>query len=564
MDSLVLHGLIRELAPRLAGTRILEARRVDRQRLVLDLSGGGSPALVVVAAKELTTLFVADRERANAAESNRGTGARRGRAAYDRGIRGADIASLSQIGWEPRAEFRFGRTQKTGLKTEGAFVIDLGRRPGLFRTEGPGRTPPRASSAPRTPPIELTGDTIRSWIGRETEVPIGRFLRTIDDKVAGSPSKTALDILDVLTNRAGGQAASDSARTVHEDILDEFARAMRDVASGEPSIVSPTVLWHRDASGRLRARLSPVQISPPTGEIRRFESFNEAALFMFTEFWKPIELERRRRVVVKTLSRDLRRKSRAVARVRAEIEESQDADEWRRNAELLLAREADVPRGRSRVTVLDVDNTTAIEILLDPALTPVQNAQVLFRRARKAARKIERAGARLSELQAEIERLRSRADNAALASDDQLARLETDLTPPKQKRRGRADALRGGRFRTYIVSGGWEVLVGKSSRDNDILTHRVARPSDLWFHARQAAGSHVVLRRAGRRDEPGKGAILEAAAIAAYHSRAGKSSSVAVCYAEKRYVRRPRGAKAGLATVTREKVVMVEPQLPEE
>ncbi len=91
----------------------------------------------------------------------------------------------------------------------------------------------------------------------------------------------------------------------------------------------------------------------------------------------------------------------------------------------------------------------------------------------------------------------------------------------------------------------------------------MARPDDLWFHARQVAGSHVVLRKSGHKAEPDKQAILEAAAIAAFHSKAGKSSKVSVCYTEKRHVRKARGGKPGLAVVAREKVVIVRPKLPE-
>jgi predicted ribosome quality control (RQC) complex YloA/Tae2 family protein len=72
----------------------------------------------------------------------------------------------------------------------------------------------------------------------------------------------------------------------------------------------------------------------------------------------------------------------------------------------------------------------------------------------------------------------------------------------------------------------------------------------------------VILRRRGGKAEPDRRAILEAAAIAAFHSKAGRSTKVAVCYTEKRHVRKPRGARPGLAVVSREKVVFVEPRLP--
>ncbi|MBD3349334.1 MAG: DUF814 domain-containing protein, partial [Candidatus Eisenbacteria bacterium] len=191
-----------------------------------------------------------------------------------------------------------------------------------------------------------------------------------------------------------------------------------------------------------------------------------------------------------------------------------------------------------------------------------RNAEALFNRARKAERKARRAPERRAELKSEAESLESTLAAIDEAPRSGLREFENAFRPP---RRGgaSADSADRVRFRTYLVSGGWKVLVGKSNRDNDLLTHGVARPRDLWFHVRQAPGSHVVLRKHGQKSEPDRRAIMEAAAIAAFHSKARGSSAVPVTYTERRYVRKPRGAKPGLAVVTNEKVVFVEPGLPE-
>ena len=116
--------------------------------------------------------------------------------------------------------------------------------------------------------------------------------------------------------------------------------------------------------------------------------------------------------------------------------------------------------------------------------------------------------------------------------------------------------------RRFEIADGWIVLVGRSNQENDTLTHKLARPQDLWFHARGVAGSHVVLQRAGRKDNPSRNALEAAAAIAAYYSKARTSSLAPVIYTEKRYVRKPRKAPPGLAVCLREKVLMVPPGLP--
>jgi predicted ribosome quality control (RQC) complex YloA/Tae2 family protein len=108
------------------------------------------------------------------------------------------------------------------------------------------------------------------------------------------------------------------------------------------------------------------------------------------------------------------------------------------------------------------------------------------------------------------------------------------------------------------------VLVGRSNAENDWLTHRHARPEDLWFHAHGVPGSHVVLRREGRKSNPSARTLEEAAAIAAFYSKARHSSKTPVIYTLRKHVRKPRGARPGLAVCEREKMIMVRPKDPAE
>jgi predicted ribosome quality control (RQC) complex YloA/Tae2 family protein len=112
------------------------------------------------------------------------------------------------------------------------------------------------------------------------------------------------------------------------------------------------------------------------------------------------------------------------------------------------------------------------------------------------------------------------------------------------------------------VEGGFEVWAGKSSDENDELTLRHARPEDLWFHARGAPGSHVILKVASASGTPGKRARLQAAAIAAYYSKMRTARLVPVAVTKRKYVHKPKGAKAGSVVLQREEVLIVEPGLP--
>ena len=105
--------------------------------------------------------------------------------------------------------------------------------------------------------------------------------------------------------------------------------------------------------------------------------------------------------------------------------------------------------------------------------------------------------------------------------------------------------------------------VGKNSENNDLLTMKYSKPSDLWFHARGSSGSHVILRIGTGKGEPSRKALEETAAIAAFYSKMKTAKHVPVAVTERKYVRKPRGAPAGTVTIEREKLLFVNPQLPE-
>ncbi|QTA82214.1 RNA binding domain-containing protein, DUF814 [Desulfonema limicola] len=117
------------------------------------------------------------------------------------------------------------------------------------------------------------------------------------------------------------------------------------------------------------------------------------------------------------------------------------------------------------------------------------------------------------------------------------------------------------RLYEYELAGGWQVLAGKTDEDNDRLSIKLARPDDWWFHIRGMPGSHVVLR-AKSDENPDKDTIKQAAAIAAYHSKAKNGGVSAVSCTQARYVTKPRGARPGSVHIRKESIIKVRPGLP--
>lgn len=114
----------------------------------------------------------------------------------------------------------------------------------------------------------------------------------------------------------------------------------------------------------------------------------------------------------------------------------------------------------------------------------------------------------------------------------------------------------------YVLSGVWEVLAGKTDADNDLLSLKTAQANDLWFHVHGLPGSHVILR--GPDGETATNDLIkQAAAIAAWHSKARNAGMISVSCTEAKNVSKPRGAKPGSVCIKREKMIKVRPAIPE-
>jgi predicted ribosome quality control (RQC) complex YloA/Tae2 family protein len=255
------------------------------------------------------------------------------------------------------------------------------------------------------------------------------------------------------------------------------------------------------------------------------------------------------------------RLQRSLHAMEAEAQEAERAADYERTGTLLLQHIHEIQKGDA-VALLDGEH-----IPLDRALTPARNAQRFFEKAKRsrtaAAEKAARIGParqRLASATALLEELDNVSSPEEFRLFQQKNAASLDLFGLSEKAKQRAEIP----FRTFTVEGGFDVWVGKSSENNDLLTIRHAKPEDLWFHARGSSGSHVVLRIASSRGDPGKRALEQAAAIAAYFSKMKHASVVPVAMTKRKYVRKPKGAPAGSVVIERERVLFVAPALPPE
>jgi predicted ribosome quality control (RQC) complex YloA/Tae2 family protein len=279
------------------------------------------------------------------------------------------------------------------------------------------------------------------------------------------------------------------------------------------------------------------------------------------------ELEDRFRSRADAARRKLRgeiaKKRKLQEKLRGDLTEHGDAERWKRYGDLLLANVSNARREDDRIFVIDYFDAEApeVEIAGDYNLSISDVAGKYFKRYTKARNAGDEIARRMKEIEKELKKLETESERLEQAIDENdesfFAPVDRPRTPTEKKKD--KDSFNGARV--FKSSDGYEILVGKKAKDNDHLTFRVARSLDLWFHAADYPGSHVVVKNPNRKDVPHQ-TLLEAAQLAAFYSDAREQTKAAVNYTQKKFVNKPRGAAPGLVRLSSFKTILVVPQVP--
>ncbi|WP_020676086.1 Rqc2 family fibronectin-binding protein [Geopsychrobacter electrodiphilus] len=276
------------------------------------------------------------------------------------------------------------------------------------------------------------------------------------------------------------------------------------------------------------------------------------------------ERARFRHIVKTQISRLQKRQKNIVV----EQQKSESFTERRHQGELLLANLPLVKKGMRSVEVTDwgVDPPQAVTIELQAELNPQENAARLFKRYKKEKRGVDHVERRQQETAEELEWLESlllALDEAQEASDVIEVGLEllaaglisVKKSEPVSRRKVSAEP----RLNQTLSPGGLRIFWGRNNRSNDHLSAHMTAADDLWFHAYQMPGCHLVLKRDGIKGDFSAADIEYAARIAAGFSRGKDEPRVDVIVTEGRHVKRPKGAKPGLVTLTEHRTLRVFP-----
>jgi predicted ribosome quality control (RQC) complex YloA/Tae2 family protein len=266
------------------------------------------------------------------------------------------------------------------------------------------------------------------------------------------------------------------------------------------------------------------------------------------------------------LKQETSKREKLVKKLRQDLDNHGDPAKWKRAGDLLLANLANAEREGATVLVTDFfdENVPIVEIEVDENQSLTEAAEKFFRRYTKARNALEEISKRLAVVEAELEDLKTQSElleEAIEARDENALDDFTGEKPKALERRSKTKQTENFTgARRYQSSEGFEILVGKGSKDNDFLTFRVAKSNDLWLHAADYPGSHVVVKNPNRQEIPQK-TLIEAAQIAAFFSKAKEQPKVAVHYTPKKFVNKPKGSALGLVSLASFKTILVEPKV---
>ncbi|MEA3355877.1 MAG: NFACT family protein [Candidatus Bipolaricaulota bacterium] len=249
------------------------------------------------------------------------------------------------------------------------------------------------------------------------------------------------------------------------------------------------------------------------------------------------------------LTRAVNRHRRAIDRLQVGLKQANEEERLRQHADTIMANLSGLQGKMSEAELRDPYRGKQVRIELDPRLSPVENAQTMYERAKRLRRgrakikeRLRRFTTQLSLLERELAKVKSGKRPSSIAvspiPSSTGARQRTSKSRPK----------------VYMIED-YQVQVGKNAAQNDVLL-RQARPDDLWLHARGIPGAHVIIRRHGREEIP-DWVLTQAAGLAAAHSTARGEGKVEVSYTPVKYVHRPKGTPAGFVILKQEATLMV-------
>ncbi|GKQ42700.1 hypothetical protein RD055328_06230 [Companilactobacillus sp. RD055328] len=364
-----------------------------------------------------------------------------------------------------------------------------------------------------------------------------------------------LDLIDLRSSFEG--LAKDTAEEIKYRMnKSEIKRvAFRDFFNEIDSNISPNVVTKNS-----KMNFYPIKYSSVDGDVKEFSSLSEMLDDYYREKAQSDRIRSQAENLLSVVNGALKKDKNKLKRLKSDMTKTETMDQFRINGELLTTYMHEVKQGMSSVTLDNYYDNSKITIKINPKLTPNGNAQRYFKTYQKLKKSIIHINEQVAQTQEEIDYLDSVLYQISESRLDNLQEIKAELIAggyiskknlPK-KRKPNKDM--GNKF---ISTDGSLITVGRNNVQNDQLSLKTAKKSDIWLHVKNIPGSHVIISD----NQPSEQTLNEAALLAAFYSKAKNSSKVEVDYVPIKQLKKPNGSKPGFVIYEGQKTLITTPDL---
>ena len=279
----------------------------------------------------------------------------------------------------------------------------------------------------------------------------------------------------------------------------------------------------------------------------------EAANWLYDKTVRSFYFEREKTEGINKLKQRIKKSENYISKTSTKLQQVENARSPEEIANILMANLNTLQTGLSKAVLHDFYNDEPIEIKLNRELSPQKNAENLYRKAKNRHQEIDALKENIAAKEKLIDKLSRQILHIQEISDSKALRKYLKENGFHKKEKVQENLP----YHEFEVDG-WQILLGKNAKANDELTLKVANKNDLWLHAKDVAGSHVIIRQIPGQNFPAY-IIEKAAGIAAANSKRKTDTLCPVIYTQKKFVRKIKGAPPGQVIVEKEEVVMVAP-----
>lgn len=299
-----------------------------------------------------------------------------------------------------------------------------------------------------------------------------------------------------------------------------------------------------------------------TGQVKQYTTVSEMLDDFYSGKAERDRVKQKAGDLLRFLANEIKKNERKLEKLDMTLEDAKNAEHYKHSGELLTAHMHLVNFGDTSIEVVDYydPNQSTKSITLNPHKTPSENAQSFFKKYHKLKKSKEMVTEEKKKAIEEIAYLDEIISQIESAREVDIEEIREELQEQGYLKK-RVDKNKKKKMTNkptpelYFSSDGTEILVGRNNKQNDYLTNKLAKKSNIWLHTKDIPGSHVVIKH----DHPSEQTLFEAAQLAANYSKSKHSSTVPVDYTQVKHVKKPNGAKPGFVIYEQQKTLYITP-----